>query len=178
MPIPSFPTACVAFAKTLGYFGIFEVEFLNFQGQWAVIDFNPRLFNQSGMDILRGMPLAQIAYLDAARRIPELRLVIEQAREKETHPAVFHDRFTLWAILTAKTLMRRSTREERKRWSTWREQHRSHAVDAAANTRDFVPQLIHILSEITLGLKSLRRFFRATSPALPQVRQPKREVKA
>ena len=50
-------TAVRRLCRELGYFGIFEVEFLWFDGRWAAIDFNPRLFNQIGMDIRRGMPL-------------------------------------------------------------------------------------------------------------------------
>jgi len=43
--------------QELGYFGIFEVEFLWSEGRWNVIDFNPRIFSQIGLDINRGSPL-------------------------------------------------------------------------------------------------------------------------
>jgi predicted ATP-grasp superfamily ATP-dependent carboligase len=153
--------------KNLGYFGIFEVEFIRSTAGWAVIDFNPRLFSQTGMDALRGMPLAQMAYLDATGQIAELRLLVEKAQEEKNPEAVFFDRFTLWAILTVKTLLRRTAHDERKYWSDWRKQHRSHSVDFAAAAGDAAPGIVHVLSEINSGLRSLRRFFRATHQALP-----------
>src|SRR5260221_2742653 len=52
-------------SRELGYFGLFEVEFLSFDGSWPVIDFNPRLYNQIGLDIGRGMPLPLLTCLDA-----------------------------------------------------------------------------------------------------------------
>ena len=87
--------------ETLGYFGIFEVEFLWFDGRWAAIDFNPRLFNQIGMDIRRGMPLPLLACLDAAGETALLREAVAKAQEEDDEQTVFCDRFTLRAILLA-----------------------------------------------------------------------------
>src|SRR5262249_19200776 len=69
--------------RELGYFGIFEVEFLRFNGEWAIIDFNPRLFNQMAMDIHRGMPLPLLACLDALGEEAALHQAISKARAKE-----------------------------------------------------------------------------------------------
>jgi D-aspartate ligase len=151
--------------RELGYFGIFEVEFLWFDGRWAVIDFNPRLFNQIGMDIRRGMPLPLLACLDAAGETTSLRDAVTRAQTADDEQAVFCDRFTLRAILLAQTITGRASREDRAHWRAWMKQHAAHAVDFVADDSDPLPGVIHGLSEIYLGLKGFPRFMRSTPRA-------------
>jgi D-aspartate ligase len=164
---PALSNAVRRLCRKLGYFGIFEVEFLWFDGQWAAIDFNPRLFNQIGMDIRRGMPLPLLACLDAAGETTTLRGAVAKAQEDDDEQAVFCDRFTLRAILFAQTITAQISREDRAYWRAWMTQHAAHTVDFTADERDPVPGVIHALSEIYLGVKSLPRFMRSTRRALP-----------
>jgi D-aspartate ligase len=147
--------------RELGYFGIFEVEFLCFDGRWLPIDFNPRLFNQIGMDIHRGMPLPLFACLDAAGATEALREAVMKAQANDKQK-VFYDRFTLRAILLAQAMTGRASKKNRAYWRAWMKQHAIHAVDFAAADDDPVPAVIHALSEIYLGLKSFPRFMRTT----------------
>jgi D-aspartate ligase len=155
--------------RELGYFGLFEVEFLHYDGHWAVIDFNPRMFSQIGMDIRRGMPLPLLACLDAVGDSASLRREVAKAQTVDDEQAVFRDRFTLRAILLAQALTARMSNDELSKWRGWMKQHADHAVDFAADPDDRVPGVVHMLSEIYLGLRSLPRFMRArartTSPA-------------
>jgi len=161
---PELSESVRALCRELGYFGIFEVEFIRFGERWAVIDFNPRLFNQAGMDAHRGMPLSLMAYLDAAGRTAELRELVAAAQETgQYRPAVFYDRFTLWAILTAKTLTMRASSGERSHWRDWARRNANHAVDFALDMTDPMPGLVHAISETILGIKAFRRFLRSTS---------------
>ncbi len=160
---PELSASVYRLCRALGYFGIFEVEFIRFNGRWAVIDFNPRLFNQAGMDARRGMPLSLFAYLDAAGRKSDLHEAIARAQQEDRgQQAVFYDRFTLSAILTAKALTRRVSRDERSYWSDWTKRNASHSVDFAADSSDVMPGMIHALSETLLGIRALRKFFRST----------------
>lgn len=162
---PELTAAVYRLCRELRYFGIFEVEFIRCNGQWAVIDFNPRLFNQAGMDAHRGMPLALFAYLDAAGKTAELCNAIAAAKAADQdRPAVFYDRYTLKAILVAKALTRRSSPEERQYWSNWMKNHAGHSIDVAADKLDRMPGMVHAFSETILGLRALRRFFRSSSP--------------
>jgi D-aspartate ligase len=154
--------------RELGYFGIFEVEFLWFDGRWVAIDFNPRLFNQVGMDIRRGMPLPLFACLDAAGETAALRDAVAKAQaEDEGEQTVLCDRFTLRAILFAQTMTTRISPADHAYWRAWMKQHRSHAVDFAADDSDPMPGVIHAFSEIYLGLKALPRFLHSTPRAFP-----------
>jgi D-aspartate ligase len=150
--------------RELDYFGIFEVEFLHFGGEWAAIDFNPRLFNQIGMDIRRGMPLPLLACLDAAGETASLRDAVAKAQAQDNEEAVFLDRFTLRSILFAQTIIARISRKDRAYWRAWIRQHAPHAVDFVADDSDPIPAVIHALSEIYLGLRAIPRFMRWTSP--------------
>ena len=150
--------------RELGYFGIFEVEFLYCDGAWAVIDFNPRTFSQIGMDVRRGMPLAYFACLEALGDQEALRTAINASQEPgaDRLDTVFCDRFTLQATLFARVLTRRISRDELTRWRRWLRYHASHCVDVAAASGDPLPRIVHVLSEILLGLLAFRRFLRLT----------------
>jgi D-aspartate ligase len=150
----------------LGYFGIFEVEFLWFNGTWAVIDFNPRLYNQIGLDIRRGMPLPLLACLDAMGEDTALRDAVTKAQVEEAQGTVFRDRFTLRAILLALAATSRISRQDYAFWRAWTSRNAARAVDAAVDSSDRIPGVIHALSEISLGLKAIPRFLRST-PRLP-----------
>jgi D-aspartate ligase len=153
--------------RELDYFGIFEVEFLLFEGRWTAIDFNPRLFNQIGMDIGRGMPLPFFACLDASGQAASLRDAVTKAQAEDGERSFFCDRFTLRAILLAQTLTARISNQDRAYWRTWMKRHAAHTVALAADNDDPIPGIIHALSEVYLGLKSLPRYLRSTPLASP-----------
>jgi predicted ATP-grasp superfamily ATP-dependent carboligase len=165
---PALSDAVRNLCRELGYFGIFEVEFLWFEGRWVAIDFNPRLFNQIGMDIRRGMPLPLFACLDALGETEALREAVAKAQAAHNEQAVFCDRFTLRAILLAQTMTGRISPEDRTYWQGWMKLNAAHAVDFAADEGDSIPGFIHVLSEIYLGLKSIPRFLRSTPRASTQ----------
>jgi D-aspartate ligase len=156
--------------RELGYFGLFEVEFLRFEGYWVVIDFNPRMFSQIGLDIRRGMPLPLLACLDAVNDTDALREEVAKAQAVRDEQTVFCDRFTLRAILLAKVLTARISIQELSTWRGWMKQHAAHAVDFAADGDDPRPGVVHVLSEVYLGLKSIARFIRTTPRMTPSLR--------
>jgi predicted ATP-grasp superfamily ATP-dependent carboligase len=154
----------------LGYFGMFEVEFLWFNGRWAAIDFNPRLFNQVGMDIRRGMPLPLFACLEAAGETAALRAAVSAAMVADEEAKTVHcDRFTLRAILLAQALTGRTSRKDRSRWYAWLKENAGNTVNAVADRGDPMPGLIHVLSELYLGVKAFPRFLRIASRAPPVI---------
>ena len=159
--------------RELGYFGLFEVEFIRFGDTWAAIDFNPRLFNQIGLDIRRGMPLPYFACLDALGEHEALRQAIAESEKfDQDAEAVFCDRFTFRSILVAKVLTGRISRTDLSYWRNWMKRHSTHAADFAMDADDQMPGLIHALSEIYLGLKAFPKFLRLTPKTSPELREP------
>jgi D-aspartate ligase len=108
------------------------------------------------------MPLPLLAFLDASGQTKALRQAVDKARVETEAPAVFCDRFTLSAILLAQGIFSRAARPDKKRWRAWIKQHEAHRVDVAIDASDPLPAIVHMLSEIHLGLKALPRFILAT----------------
>ncbi len=171
--LPATPALAAAARKLcshLSYFGIFEIEFLWFDGRWNIIDFNPRLFSQIGMDIRRGAPLPLLACLDAGGEREALRTAVAEAQtESDTGRIIFFDRFTLRALLTAQVLTLQISREERSYWKAWAKKSGSCSVDFAADASDPRPGIIHALSETYLGIKAFPRLLRSSSRPLEPV---------
>ncbi len=174
---PALSDAVRRLCRELGYFGIFEVEFLYTNGVWAVIDFNPRTFNQIGMDIRRGMSLPLFAWMDAAGERDALHAAVAAAQVAPpgSGATVFCDRFTLRALLLAKRLTRRISKEELAYWRAWMKRNAAACVDVAASDDDPLPRWVHVISEIFVGLRAFRRFLRLTprtsKKAVTQVRE-------
>jgi predicted ATP-grasp superfamily ATP-dependent carboligase len=162
-PLETLSDAARRLCRELGYFGLFELEFVRFDGRWAIIDFNPRLYNQIGLDIGRGMPLPLFAFLDATGQHEALRNAVVAARSADGPGPVFCDRFTLKAILFANAIFRRASSAERRKWHQWLEQHSDNAIDVALDEQDKLPGVIHAFSEVFLGLKALPRFLLSKS---------------
>jgi D-aspartate ligase len=151
-----------ALCHELGYFGMFEVEFLAFDGGWIVIDFNPRLYNQVGLDIACGLPLPLLACLGALDDEAELeRAVAKALYPNEAKTLVFYDKFTLRAMLAAMYITSRISRAELHYWRLWTRQNAAQAIHVVSSKVDPMPGIIHALSETLLGLKSVRRFARS-----------------
>jgi D-aspartate ligase len=149
--------------RELGYFGMFEIEFVPFNGGWVVIDFNPRLYNQIGLDIARGLPLPLFACLGALDEGAELQQAVAKALcQDEYQPTVFYDRFTLRAMLTAMYMTSRISHAELDYWRRWTKQNAAQAIDVVYSREDPMPGVIHALSETFLGLKAIRRFSHST----------------
>jgi D-aspartate ligase len=149
--------------RELNYFGVFEAEFILFNGRWAMIDFNPRFYHQTGLDTRRGMPLPLLAFLDASGQTDALSEAVAKAQVENEAPLVFCDQFTLKAILLAQGIVSRVPRANRQRWRAWIRQHAGHCVDVAMDYSDPMPAIVHALSEIYLGVRALPRLVRTTT---------------
>lgn len=176
---PALSGAVRRLCRELDYFGIFEVEFLRFDGGWAAIDFNARMFNQIGMDVRRGMPLPLLAYLDASGDTASLREAVAQAQAGDADPkTVFCDGFTLRAILFARTITGRISRDERDYWRAWAKRNAAHTVDFAAAEDDPMPAVIHALSDMYLGVRAIRKFLHSMPRITPVLTSEQVSVKA
>ena len=169
--------AAYRLCRTAGFHGVFEIEFIRSGANWSVIDFNPRLFSQVGLDIARGMPLPKLLWLAALDRHDELdHAVRAAAAAQDDSTTALYDRFTLGAMLTAMALTARAPKAERAYWHAWRRRHADHAVDFMWDRHDVWPGIAHTCSELALGLKALPRFVRghiqATRDAKPLAETP------
>ena len=147
--------------RKLEFFGIFEVEFLWSDDRWNVIDFNPRMFSQIGLDIAQGSPLPLLAYLDAAGKKDALASAVRKSRESAFTKTIFYDQFTWAALLIAQKLTFRITLGDLEYWRRWKGQYKR-TIDFAFDSTDKLPGFIHVISELFLGLRAIPRFLRST----------------
>ena len=159
-PDPELSASVHRLCQDVGYFGVFEVEFVRFDGTWAIIDFNPRFFNQVGLDIRRGMPLPLLAWLDATGDTVSLKAEVARAQacESTVGKVIFYDQFTFNIMLAVRLATGRISWQEFSSWRAWTTRHRGAAVDVAVDARDRMPGVVHAVSELCLGLMALPRF--------------------
>ncbi len=144
--------------RELGFFGIFEVEFVRLKDEWAIIDFNPRFYNQMGLDIHRGLPLPLLAYLDACDDRQALAAAVESARSEDKQKRlVLFDKFTMRAILFANRFFGLFGSHDAGYWRAWVRRNGKDAIDIASAEGDPLPRVIHALSEINRGIKAFPR---------------------
>jgi D-aspartate ligase len=67
--------------QKLGFFGVFEAEFVRAGNELRLIDFNPRFFGQMGFDVARALPSPLLVYLAATGDIAKLKAAVERARQ-------------------------------------------------------------------------------------------------
>src|SRR5262249_12914554 len=58
--------------ERIGYYGVFELEFILAEGKAMLIDFNGRFYHQIAFDIARSMELPALAYAAATRNQAEV----------------------------------------------------------------------------------------------------------
>jgi predicted ATP-grasp superfamily ATP-dependent carboligase len=154
---PALADAVARLCRNLGYFGVFEVEFLwagsGAGGGWAAIDFNPRFYNQMRLDTARGMPLARLCYYDAIGDTERLAALVAQAQAAPADTWLcLRDGFTMNLLLLVRSLGGQVSRADRRRWRQW---NRNPMIDLIRTPDDPWVWPVHMVSEVALGLRKL-----------------------
>ena len=153
---PALAEQTARLCRRLGYFGVFEVEFVWDGARWAAIDFNPRFFNQMALDLARGLPLARLCYYDAIGDAHRLARLVEQAQAASPEDQLcVRNGFTMAMILTFRSLTGRMSRRERLRWRQWNKSNRAGMKDLMRTWDDPWVWPVHMVSEVRLGLRQL-----------------------
>ncbi len=153
---PDLARATARLCRHLGYFGVFEVEFIRSNNEWAAIDFNPRFYNQMGLDIARGIPLARLCYYDAIGDEARLSALIAQAQAAPVGETFrLRDGFTMAMIIIIRSLTGSMSRADRRRWRQWNADDPARMIDLYRNSSDPWVWPVHVVSEFGLGLRKL-----------------------
>jgi hypothetical protein len=125
--------------RHIGYFGPFEVEFVQSDGRYQLIDFNPRFFGQMGFDVSRGLDLPYLVYLAATGERRELERQVRTARQRttETPPGVYCHRIDLEIALRLQLWAGQISRKDCERWRIWLARNR--VTDAVMDRDDWAP---------------------------------------
>jgi hypothetical protein len=145
--------------ERLGYFGVFELEFLRDGERSLLIDMNPRFYNQLALDIARGLDLPRIAYAAAlGDEATVARLLAEH--HGGDGPIVFCNRIGLHMLLGAKRLFGRISREDASRWQRWARDPAKTVVDSVDAAGDRVPTLAEAASQVYECLRHPRGYLK------------------
>lgn len=148
-------------ARRVGYYGIFEVEFIEAHGEHLLIDFNPRYFGQMEFDVARGLPLPHLVYLAALGDGEGLRRLVGDANaQKDDRRAVYCNRLALETTLGLQRLSGALSAEEKATWRHWLDQHQENIIDAVIDLDDVAPAAIDTMQQMLLMARHPRSFVR------------------
>jgi predicted ATP-grasp superfamily ATP-dependent carboligase len=145
--------------ERLGYFGVFELEFLRHGERSLLIDMNPRFYNQIALDIARGLDLPRIAYAAAlGDEAAVARLVA--AHHGGDGPVVFCNRIGLNMLLGAKRIFGQISREDASNWRRWASDPSKTVIDSVDVAGDRVPILAEAACQVYDCLRHPRGFLK------------------
>lgn len=134
--------------RRVGFFGVFDAEFIEHAGCHLLIDVNPRFYNHMAFEVERGLPLAWMAYLGALGDRGTLRAAVESARRSGGGPAAYVHRLPLRMMLGIQALTRGMSTPERKRWRSWLTMSEGSFTDPVRQDGDVWPAAGEIALEI------------------------------
>lgn len=146
--------------RQLGYYGVLEVEFIQKDGRYRLIDFNPRFYNQMAFDIERGLPLPLLYYWSALGRHDEVHRLRDSVLRLPDSKGVYTHRFALEIMLRAQRLSGALSPAEADAWSGWLRQNANHVTDAVLDVSDPLPTVFDVASSLYLYARHPGSFFR------------------
>ena len=133
----------------IGYYGVFEVEFIISGGKTMVIDFNGRLYNQLAFDIARGAQLAGMAYAGAIGCEDDVSSLVAATPEpNSTLDMAFCNGFGLRITLAAQRAFGTMSQDEARFWRFWRQDRRRQMVDPLSDADDPMPAAVDAAHQI------------------------------
>lgn len=150
-----------ALCQELGYFGVFEIEFIEHEGAFLLIDFNPRGYGQMAFEEARGLPLPYLYYLSASGDHDRLTREWTQAAawQPRGQYAFCHTRL-LRLVRTAQSITR-VVGHAPEPWDDWLDRHASNLIDAVESVDDSRPTWADALSHIGTFVRHPRSFLRS-----------------
>jgi D-aspartate ligase len=127
--------------KLVGYYGVFEAEFVPHGNRSLLIDFNPRFYSQMGFDMARGLPLPLVIWHAANKDEAALARVLDRASAWKSRGNEAYCHKTIFDLMLA--LQGRSgqmTKAEVSRWRTWYVTHQP--TDAVRDPIDRMPAVV------------------------------------
>ena len=150
----------------LGYYGVFELEFIFAEEKAMLIDFNGRFYHQLAFDIARGMELPALAYAAATGNQAEvISLMARGNSEDNDDVAGFCNRFGLATMVKLRRVLRTISRQDAARWLDWSRGSNGIIIDAVKDPYDAVPSVVDAAQYLLRALRHPRDFIRQYAPA-------------
>jgi D-aspartate ligase len=147
--------------ERIGYYGVFELEFILADGKAMLIDFNGRFYHQIALDIARGMELPALAYAAATRNQAEIsRLMTQGNPERSDNVAGFCNHFVLATMIKMQRILGTMSREDAARWLNWSRGSNGAIIDAVRDPDDTLPAFADVAQYLLQSLRHPRAFVR------------------
>ncbi len=124
--------------EAIGYYGVFELEFMRAGDRLLLIDMNPRFYNQLALDVARGLRSPNLAYAAARGDDAEVARLIAAVPKGDAAYA-FCNQLGLRVLLGAQQLFGTMPVAEANAWRTWVKDRRNVLVDPVADDDDPAP---------------------------------------
>jgi predicted ATP-grasp superfamily ATP-dependent carboligase len=136
------------FCRAVGYFGIFEAEFVPDAERRLLIDFNPRYYGQMGFDIARGAPLPWMLHMSATGHEDLVGAGVLPPECARTGAQAYHDEISVRWWLMLGRIAGTVIPEEARKWQWWLKKHRRAAIDASCSKSDPLPAVVAALGTV------------------------------
>jgi D-aspartate ligase len=145
--------------ERIGYYGVFELEFITEDRDFMLIDFNGRFYGQLAYDIGRGMDLPRLAYEAATGAASDFaRVFAESSESDEPNSVAYCYRLELKLTGRFRRILGKISEEERRRWQQWPNGKFRAVVDAVADPTDPMPGAVDVLQHLTRAIRHPRSF--------------------
>lgn len=145
--------------RRVGYFGVFEAEFIQRGAERLLIDLNPRFYGQMGFDLARGLPEVVLAYEAAMGHDDEVRALLRAAQlTRPGHAPVYCHCAALRRLLRWQEASGALAPEDAAGWRTWLGTHPR--VDAVRAPDDWAPAAVDALNRLAAAARHPRAFVR------------------
>jgi D-aspartate ligase len=147
--------------ERIGYYGVFELEFILAEGKAMLIDFNGRFYHQIAFDIARGMELPALAYAAATGNQAEVtRLMAVGNSGKHDDVAGFCNHFVLATMVKMRRILRTMSRKDAAHWLNWSRGSHGTMIDAVKDPNDALPAFVDAAQYLLHSLRHPRAFVR------------------
>jgi predicted ATP-grasp superfamily ATP-dependent carboligase len=147
--------------ERIGYYGVFELEFILAEEKAMLIDFNGRFYQQMAFDMARGMELPALAYAAATRNQAEVtRLMAQGNSGKHDDVAGFCNRFGLATMVKTQRILRTMSGKDAARWLGWSRGSHGTMIDAVRDPHDALPAFVDVAYYLLHALRHPRAFIR------------------
>ena len=147
--------------ERIGYYGVFELEFIFAEGKAMLIDFNGRFYHQMALDIARGMELPALAYAAATGNQAEITRLMTCGNSREHDDvAGFRNHFVFAAMVKTQRILRTMSREDAARWLNWSRGSHNTMIDAVRDPHDVLPAFVDVAQYLLHALQHPRAFVR------------------
>jgi D-aspartate ligase len=161
---PALVDAIMRVCARVGYYGVFEVEFIHRDGKDLLIDFNPRFYGQMAFDIARGLPVPLLAYFAALGEWQTTKELAEAAQRQadDDTVAVHCNRIDFEIMLRAQRFSGGLSAKDVTFWRNWYHEHRGRIVHPILDKDDWKPFVTEITRQVLEHLRHPRAFVKST----------------